>query len=113
MTDEIERLQADNAALRDALFGLYATAGVPISDMEPDRLNSALDEASAVLFNDHPGADLIAERDKLRAEVERLKQEADWGNPEGMRTSNTSGEPSDNPWRYCSTFRMPEEEVMR
>ena len=73
----IQKLEADNAALREALFGLYANAGLPMSDIEPDQLNDALDEARAVLFNDHPGADLLRESDELRAEVETIRKNRD------------------------------------
>ena len=41
--------EANVEQMRAALFSMYAHAGVPINEIEPNNLNNALNEASAVL----------------------------------------------------------------
>ena len=71
----IQELQADNAALREALSWIYDACG----DRDrcrcgrPTGVGALQGRAAKILATDRPGAALIAERDELLAEVGQLR----------------------------------------
>lgn len=68
MTDELEKLKADNAALREVLNEMAGKFGGSV------QVGSLYHQAQTLLSTEHPGAEILRERDELRAEVERLRK---------------------------------------
>ena len=77
----IQKLEADNAALQHALLWYESKASSCRKiGIERDEARTMLDRdggkrARRAIGSDHPGAALLRERDELRAEVERLREE--------------------------------------